>query len=60
MPSTRRQKTKARMSSERDMMSDFENKDVLFGNENVNSIERELANTINGSISNNDVESNSH
>ena len=41
-------------------MSDFENKDVLFGNENVNSIERELANTINGSISNNDVESNSH
>ena len=45
-----------------DMRSDFENMDVSLGYENVNPIERELANTINGSISNNDngVESDSH
>ena len=42
-----------------DMMSDSENMDVLLGNENVNPIERELANAINGSINNNGVESDS-
>ena len=31
-------------------MSDFENVDVLLGTENVNLIEKELANTINGAI----------
>ena len=59
MPSTRSQKTKARRSREMDMMSDFENMDVLLGNGNVNPIERELANTINGSTNNNGVESDS-
>ena len=43
-----------------DMMNDFENMDVLLGNENPNVIERELANTMNGSISNNGLESDSH
>ena len=42
------------------MMSGFENMDVLLANENVNPIERELANTINGSISNKGVESDWH
>ena len=60
MPSTRRQKAKVRRSREMDMRSDFENMDVLLGYENVNPIERELANTINGSIRNNGVESDSH
>ena len=50
MPSIRRQEAKARRSREMDML------DVLLGSENVNPIERELANIINGSISNNDTE----
>ena len=29
------------------MMSDFDNPDIMIGSENINSIERELANTIN-------------
>ena len=60
MPSTRSQKAKARMSRELGMMSDFENMDVLLGSENTNPIERELANTINGSISYNQLDSDSH
>ena len=40
-----------------DMMSDFENMDLFLGSENVNLIERELAYTISGSVSNNDTES---
>ena len=50
MPSTRRQKAKARRSREMDII-------FLLGGENVNPIERELAKTINGSISHNDLES---
>ena len=46
MPSTRRQKAKARRSREMDMMSDFDNLDIIVGNENINPIERELANGI--------------
>ena len=48
MPSTRKQKqkAKARKSREMDMMSDFENMDVMIGNENINTIERELSNVI--------------
>ena len=34
--------------------------DVLRGNENANPIERELANTVNGSIGNNDLDSDLH
>ena len=60
MPSTRRQNAKAGRSREMDMMSDFEIMDDLLGNENVNPIERELAKPINGSISNNRVDSDSH
>ena len=33
-----------------DMMSDFDNMDVMIGNENINPIERELANTTRGSV----------
>ena len=29
-----------------DIMSDFENMDVMLGNENINPIERELSNVI--------------
>ena len=49
MPPTIRQKAKARISREMDMMSDFGNIDVLIGNKNTNPIERELANTNEGS-----------
>ena len=34
--------------------------DVLLGNENANRIGKELANTVNNSVSNNDIEANSH
>ena len=60
MPSTRRQKAKARKSKEMDMMSDFENLDVMLGNDNVNPIERELSNVIGNSESHYDDELNSH
>ena len=46
MPSTRRQKAKARRSREMDMLSDYDNLDVMLGNENNNPIERELAEAI--------------
>ena len=42
MPSARRQKAKTRKSREMDMMSDFENMDMIFGNDKINPIEREL------------------
>ena len=42
MPSTRKQKAKARKSREMDMMSYFDNLDVMLGNDNNNPIEREL------------------
>ena len=43
-----------------DMLSDIENTDKLLGNENAYPIEREIANTNNGSVSNNDLESDYH
>ena len=46
MPSTRRQKAKARKSREMDMMSDIDNLDVMLGNGSENPIERELADAI--------------
>ena len=46
MPSTRKQKAKARKSREMDMMSDFGNLDVMMGNDNNNPIERELVDAI--------------
>ena len=46
MPSTRRQKPKARKSWEMDMMSDIDNLDVMLGGGNENPIERELADAI--------------
>ena len=60
MPSTRRQKAKARKSREMDMLSDIENMDVMLGNENNNPIERELADAIEQSSVQGDVESNEH
>ena len=47
MPSTRRQKAKARKSRELDMLSDYENMDIMLGDGNSNSIERELDSLIN-------------
>ena len=47
MPSTRKQKAKARKSRELDMLSDYGNMDVMLGDRNSNSIERELDSLIN-------------
>ena len=60
MPSTRRQKAKARKSREMDMMSDFENLDVMLGNSNNNPIERELAEAIDQSLTHGDVDTNAY
>ena len=46
MPSTRRQKERASKFREMDMMHDLDNLDIMLRNENINPIERELANTI--------------
>ena len=58
MPSTRKQKAKARKSSEMDMMSDFENIDVMLGNKNINTIEREHSNVLGNTGDHCDTESN--
>ena len=42
MPSTRKQKAKARKSREMDILSDFEKMEVILGSDNVNPIERTL------------------
>ena len=60
MPSTRRQKAKARKSREMDMMSDFDNLDVMLGNENNNPIERELADAIKQSPPHEDAKTNAY
>ena len=60
MPSTRRQKAKARKSREMDMMSDFENLDVMLGNSNNNPIERELAEAINQSSTHGDADTHAY
>ena len=56
MPSTRRQKTKARKTREMDMMSDLDNLDIMLGNGNDNPIERELASAIEQSSVQGDTE----
>ena len=56
MPSTRRQKAKSGNLREMDFLSDFENTDVILGNENSNSIEQELVNTIKRSTGRNETE----
>ena len=56
MHSTRRQKAKARKSRE---MSDFDNMDVILGNENTNLLERELSDVIGNSENHCDIESGS-
>ena len=58
MPSTRRQKAKSRRSREMDIMSDFENLDVMLGNENDYPIERELADAIDQSSVHGDADTN--
>ena len=58
MPSTRRQKAKARKSREMDILSDMDNLDVMIGNENA--LERELAGVIDQSSVHGDMEIGSH
>ena len=58
MPSTRRQKAKARKSRDMDMLSDFDNLDVMLGSENNNPIERELADATDQSSSHGDADTN--
>ena len=58
MPSTIKQKAKARISGEMDMMSDFENLDVMLGTENINPIERALADAIDQSSAHGDANTN--
>ena len=60
MPFTRRQKAKAKKSREMDMMSDFDNLDVILGNDNNNPIERELADAIEQSSVHEDTNSNTY
>ena len=60
MPSTRRQKAKARKSTEVDMISDMDNLDVMFGSGSNNPIERELADAIEQSSVQEDIEANMH
>ena len=60
MPSTRRQKAKARKSREMDMLSDIENMDVMLGNGSKNPIERELVDVIEQSSVQGDIEANEY
>ena len=60
MPSTRRQKAKARKSREMDMLSDIENMDVMLGNASNNPIERELVDAIEQSSVQGDIEANEY
>ena len=60
MPSTRRQKAKARKSREMDMMSDFNYLDVMLGNENNNPIEREITDAIEQSSAHEDANTNTY
>ena len=60
MPSTRRQKAKAMKSREMDMMSDFDNLDVMLGNVKNNPIERELPDAIEQSSAHEDADTNTY
>ena len=57
MPSNRRQKAKARKTRKRDIFSDYGNMDVMLGDGNSKSIERELDNVINCPDGHQDFES---
>ena len=56
---TRRREAKTRISRDLDLMSGFENLDVILGDDNINSIERELANVFGNPERHCDTESNS-
>ena len=60
MPSTRKQKAKARKSRELNMMSDYDNLDVMLGNDNNNPIERELADATEQSAVHEDANTNTY
>ena len=60
MPSTRRQKAKAGKSREKDILSDYDNLDVMLRNENKNPIERELAEAIDQSSVHGDADTNTY
>ena len=60
MTSTRRQKAKARKSREIHMMSDFDNLDVMLGNENNNPIEREITDAVEQSSAHKDADTNTY
>ena len=60
MLSTSRQKAKAMRSREIDILSDYDNMDVMLVGGDITSIERELAQTIKGAVSHNITEASSH
>ena len=60
MPSTRRQKAKARKSREMDILSEIENMDVMLRNRYSNPIEKDLADAFEQSSVQGDIESNMH
>ena len=60
MPSTRKQKAEPRKSREMDMMFDYDNLDVMLGNDNKNPIERELADAIEQSSVHGDANTNTY
>ena len=60
MPSTRRQKAKARKSREMDMMSEFENLDVMLGNSNNIPIKGELAEATDRSSAHGDADTHAY
>ena len=60
MPSTIKQKAKARKSREMDMMTDLDNLDIMLGNGNDNPIERKLASAIEQSSIQGDAENDIH
>ena len=60
MPSTKRQKAKAKKSREMDMMSDLDTLDILLGNGNDTPREREIASAIEQSSVQGDIEDNIH
>ena len=57
MPSTGKQKVEARKYRKMDKFSDFGNMDVMLGEGNSNSLERELDNVLNGPEGQQDPES---
>ena len=60
MPSTGREKAKAKRSIEIDILSNYRKMDVMLGGDNSYSIERELENVIPGPIGHNDTKTFPH